>query len=148
MTTNLPLPSLAVALKAFVAILEEEIEVLSSLDLDRLAITVDAKTKLASAVSDNWNQAMNWLNSLPGTTRTAHGLHVPAHVMPHWLEILNLARQADSLNKRNSILVEAQLQRTQGALDVLQSAARPVNLYGADGQILDVPGLGHSLDKV
>ncbi len=142
-----PLSDLHKALQAFVVILEEEISALGDMDLHRLAATVEGKNRLAESVAETWNRAMAWLMQQPGTERTAHGLHVPASILPQWLEILALARQADHLNRRNAQLVEAQLERTRGAIDVLQSASRPVNLYGADGQILDSPAQGHSLDK-
>lgn len=134
-------------LTRFIAVLEAETEALGSTQIDHLASVLETKNQLAATTAAAWSQAMNWLRS-QSTGRLNQGLEVPAEIIPHWQAIVSLARQAESLNLRNGQLIDAQLQRTKGAIEVLQAAARPVHLYGADGHMLDLPGPTHTLDKV
>jgi flagella synthesis protein FlgN len=140
------LERLAQELADYVAVLETEREVLGGSRLDGLNSVIADKTRHAEAASAAWNEAQVWLRSI-STSGLNQGLEVPSDILPHWQSVVTLARQADQLNQRNGLLIDALLTRTRDALDVLQAAARPVQLYGADGQILDTPGHGHTLDK-
>lgn len=142
-----PLEELRRQLAAFVSVLEDESSALASTDIDGLARILADKNQLASATSTAWNEAINWLRS-QSTGRLNESLEVPADIQPHWQEIVSLAQRAEALNQRNGQLIDNQLQRTRGAIDILQAAARPLHLYGADGHMLDLPGRGHTLDKV
>jgi flagella synthesis protein FlgN len=142
-----PLDALRRQLTAFVSVLEEESSALASADIDGLADSLAHKNQLASATSAAWNEAMTWLRS-QSTGRLNEGLEVPAAIQPYWQDIVALAKRAEALNQRNGQLIDSQLQRTRGAIEVLQAAARPLHLYGADGHMLDLPGRGHTLDMV
>jgi len=142
-----PLDHLRRQLAAFVSVLEHESSALASANIDGLAEILADKNQLASATSTAWNEAMSWLRS-QSTGRLNEGLEVPAAIQPHWQDIIVLAKRAEALNQRNGQLIDNQLQRTRGAIEVLQAAARPLHLYGADGHMLDLPGHGHTLDKV
>lgn len=142
-----PLEELRRQLAAFVSVLEHESSALASTDIDSLARILADKNQLASATSTAWNEAIDWLRR-QSTGRLNDGLEVPADIQPHWQEIVSLAQRAEALNQRNGQLIDNQLQRTRGAIDILQAAARPLHLYGADGHMLDLPGRGHTLDKV
>ncbi len=51
-----------------------------------------------------------------------------------WTELLQLAQDAQQLNKTNGILISTRLQYIQRALSALQSAAGNIALYGPQGQ--------------
>jgi flagellar biosynthesis/type III secretory pathway chaperone len=133
-------------LSDFVACLEAEAEALATMQPEVLSGAVETKQRLALTVAHTWNQTLSWLKSLAPEPDAA-ALDLPAELQPAWLDILNLAHRTKALNERNGQLVEAQLQRTMSALNILQTAAKPVNLYGSDGLFQDVPGLGHTLNK-
>jgi flagella synthesis protein FlgN len=141
------LDQLTLELGNFVELLEQESAALGDSRLDNLAGIIEEKSRLAQSVNNAWNQAMGWLRA-QSKAGLNQDLDIPSDLMPHWQAIVALARRAETLNKSNGRMIEAQLQRTKGALDVLQNAARPVHLYGADGHMLDLPGQGHTLDKV
>lgn len=147
MTVPVALAELQRQLTDFVAALQGESDALGSARIADLESVLARKNELAAGVSTAWTQAMHWLRS-----QSSHGLNrgldIPVEILPHWQAIVALAQQAETLNQRNGQLIEAQLQRTKGAIEVLQSAARPAHLYGADGHMLHLPGQGHTLDKV
>jgi flagella synthesis protein FlgN len=134
-------------LGAFVGILDDESRALASGNIEQLARVIENKNRCAASTASAWSLAINWLRG-QSTGRLNQGLEVPAEIMPHWQDILTLARRAETLNQDNGHSIDALLQRTRGAIEVLQTAARPVHLYGADGHFLDIPGQGHTLDKV
>jgi flagellar biosynthesis/type III secretory pathway chaperone len=90
---------------------------------------------------------ITWLRAQsPGGARQP--LEIPAALAPRWQSIVTLARRAEALNQSNGQQIEALLERTRGALGVLQAAARPVYLYGADGHLLDGSRPGNTIDSV
>lgn len=136
------LDSLRAELTAFAGALDDEAAALAAPGQAGLAEAVAVKTQRAESVAERWRHTAAWLRAQgipPGT--------MPAALQAGWSEILSLAARVKSLNERNAHLIEAQMLRTRAALDVLQSAARPVNLYGSDGYLDPGAGLGHSLDK-
>ena len=141
------LDNLALELRGFASALEAEATALSSNDMAALGREIAEKERLAKSVAMAWSEAVAWLRG-QSTTGLNQGLDIPASVLPEWQTIVELARRTDTLNRRNGQMTDALLNRTRGALEVLQAAARPVHLYGADGHMLDLPGQGHTLDKV
>ncbi len=139
--------NLARELRGFASALEAEATALSSNDMAALGREIAEKERLAKSVAMAWSEAVAWLRG-QSTTGLNQGLDIPASVLPEWQTIVELARRTDTLNRRNGQMTDALLNRTRGALEVLQAAARPVHLYGADGHMLDLPGQGHTLDKV
>lgn len=142
-----PLEELSRQLTTFIGTLEAESTALASADIDALASILAEKTQLAGAAARAWNETMSWLRS-QSTGQLNEGLEVPSEIQPRWQQIIVLAHRAEALNQRNGELIESQLQRTRGAIEILQAAARPLPLYGADGHMLDPSGRGHTLDKV
>jgi hypothetical protein len=136
------LATLRAELGAFAGALEHEAEALAAPGQAGLADAVEAKTRRAEAVAGQWRVTGAWLRG-----QEAPGGSLPPALCAEWDEILALAARVKSLNERNARLIEAQMHRTRAALDVLQAAARPVNLYGSDGYLQDGAGPGHSLDK-
>lgn len=63
-----------------------------------------------------------------------------------WARYLDLARQADELNRLNGKLIRQQMQNNQQALAILLSASE-IPLYGADGQTTTKPP-GRLFDSV
>lgn len=141
------LDNLARELRGFASALEAESTALSSNDMAALGREIAEKERLAKSVAMAWSEAVAWLRG-QSTTALNQGLDIPASVLPEWQTIVELARRTDTLSRRNGQMTDALLNRTRGALEVLQAAARPVHLYGADGHMLDLPGQGHTLDKV
>lgn len=141
------LESLARELHDFATALEAESAALAGNDMVTLGREIAEKERLARNVSMAWSEAVAWLRG-QSTGGLGQELDVPASVLPEWQAIVDLARRTDTLNRRNGQMIDALLNRTRGALEVLQAAARPVHLYGADGHMLDLPGQGHTLDKV
>jgi flagellar biosynthesis/type III secretory pathway chaperone len=142
-----PLTHLKQALDAFVGILDQEHAALAAGDIEALARLLEVKNRLATDTSGVWSHAADWLRR-QATGGIGRDLDIPAGMAPTWREIVELARRAESLNRQNGQMIDAQLLRTRGAIEVLQAAARPVHLYGADGHMLDLPGHGHSIDNV
>lgn len=142
-----PLEVLKEELDAFVEVLAEETAALEAGRTDDLARIVEHKDPLAASTSAAWTRAVDWLRA-QSSGGPGQGLDLSAESAPLWRDILDTARRAEALNQRNGQLIDAQLRRTKSALEILQSAARPVHLYGADGHMLDLPGHGHPLDQV
>jgi flagella synthesis protein FlgN len=135
------------ALERFVDILDGESNALGKADMAALRDSLADKERMAGEVAHAWTEALAWLRGQSNTSLN-QGLDVPAEIMPRWQAIVALAKRAEGLNQGNGRMIEAQLSRARGALDVLQAASRPVNLYGADGHMLNLPTQGHTLDKV
>ncbi len=142
------LNELRAALRKFVALLESEANVLRDGEPEKLADIVTAKSQCSTTVNTAWNHLIigagidtrrgDSLDSLIGTDHPQY---------PTWQETRRLIGKAEQLNRANGSLIEAQLQRTRQALDVLQSAADRGALYGATGRMVGGFQSGHSLDK-
>lgn len=142
------LNELRAALREFVALLESEARVLREGEPEQLAEIVTAKTQCSTTVNTAWNRLI--ISSGIDTRRgdSLDTLISPDHPQhPTWLETRGLINKAEQLNRANGNLIEAQLQRTRQALDVLQSAADRGALYGANGRMVGGFQSGHSLDK-
>lgn len=57
-----------------------------------------------------------------------------------WQELVDVARDTQSMNESNGNLVLTRMQHNQGALDALHGAARRLSLYGPDGRNDYSPG--------
>jgi flagella synthesis protein FlgN len=146
MVTHPPASGLAIrlsverdTLKAFVALLESEQQIL-----------VDGQTEQLLALSDQKTQAVQELSRLALERRShlvARGVKGGANDITAWLqhhdpdnlsawqEILQLAERMRQLNDTNGILIQSKLRQNQQALIVLHNAASHAGaLYGRDGQ--------------
>jgi flagellar biosynthesis/type III secretory pathway chaperone len=142
------LAELTEALLEFVALLERESRCLQDGDTEALAAVVGEKTHWASTVNMTWNRLViaSGIDTRKGESLDATLAAMP-DLQPRWREVRQLAEQAERRNRGNGSLIEAQLQRTRQALDVLQSAANRGALYGANGRIEGGFQSGHTLDK-
>lgn len=136
------------ALAEFVALLEREAHVLQTGRTDELAAVVGEKTTWSEAAAAAWNRLVATAGSDGGRGDTLDArLSGNPILNGSWQEVRQLAKQAERLNQGNNVLIEAQLQRTRMALDVLQSASHRGGLYGANGRLVDGFQFGHTLDK-
>lgn len=142
------LDDLREALARFVALLERETAALTEGRTDDLTAVVSEKTQCSGIVNTAWNRLViaSGVDVGKGDSLDAR-FAGSAPLQAAWREVRHLAEQAERLNHGNSVLIEAQLQRTRQALDVLQTAANRGALYGANGRIVDGFRSGHTLDK-
>ena len=64
-----------------------------------------------------------------------------------WADTLILAAEAREINRQNGELITIRMQHNSRALEVLQGAARGLDLYGPDGQFAQ-PGKRRINDAV
>lgn len=127
------------ALKAFVTLLETEQQALVSGNTEQLLMLADSKvlavhglSKLANARSEGL-RAQGEKIELGGMTAWLRTNN--ANDLPVWHDILQLAEQAQQLNRTNGALIQTRLRNNQQALMVLQGATNgATGLYGPDGQ--------------
>lgn len=127
------------AVKAFVTLLETEQQALVGGNTEQLLALADSKmlathelSKLANARSD---ELLARGVKFESGGMTAWLQANAANNLPVWHNILQLAEQAQQLNRTNGILIQTRLRHNQQALMVLQNAAHGSNgLYGPDGQ--------------
>lgn len=142
------LEELRQALTEFVSLLERETRSLVEGRTEDLAAVVAEKTHWSGAANTAWNR----LVVASGIdVRAGDSLDVALSGKPglsaKWRLVRQLAEKAERTNHGNSTLIEAQLERTRQALDVLQSAANRGTLYGSNGRLVDGFQSGHTLDK-
>jgi flagellar biosynthesis/type III secretory pathway chaperone len=142
------LDELRQALLGFISLLERETAALTAGHTEDLGAVVAEKAHGSETVNTAWNRLvvasgvdLGKGESLDARLSASPALHAA------WRDVRRLAEQAERDNRGNSILIEAQLQRTRQALDVLQTAANRGALYGANGRIVDGFQSGHTLDK-
>lgn len=134
------------ALKAFVTLLETEQQELLSGNTEQLLALADSKVLAAHGLSKLANARSDGLRARAGKIEIggmAAWLQAnSASSLPVWHEILQLAEQAQQLNRTNGVLIQTRLRHNQQALMALQNAANNTSgLYGADGQPrLSAPG--------
>lgn len=124
----------------FVALLREEQEVLGSGAIDDLGDLVERKTLLAGELSDiaacrNALLAAAGLPAdRPGMTAWLETRPAAEKIRAAWQQVLTLAVEARELNRVNGELIKVRMQHNANALEALLGAARPLKLYGPDGQ--------------
>lgn len=128
------------ALKEFVTLLESEQQALINGNTEQLLVLADSKLLAAHGLSKLANVRSDELRARTGKTEvggmTAWLQANTANSLPVWHDILQLAEQAQQLNRTNGILIQTKLRHNQQALMALQNAAHNTNdlLYGPDGQ--------------
>lgn len=127
------------ALKAFVTLLETEQQALISGNTEQLLTLADSKVLAAQELSKLANVRSDELRARAGKMEsggmTAWLRANAANRLPVWHDILQLAEQAQQLNRTNGVLIQTKLRHNQQALMTLQNAAHGTNsLYGPDGQ--------------
>ena len=122
------------ALRAFVALLEDEQRILVGQNSEDLLPLAEAKMQLANKVADLSGARRKALPQ--GTRDTAEWLRQNApQGLPKWQEVRQLAENAHRLNQTNGELIQIKLRYNQQALGALYGAAQSAaGLYGANGQ--------------
>ena len=142
------LDELRQALIEYVSLLELEARALQEARTEDLATVVAEKNHWSETANMAWNRLVVACGIDPGKGDSLDAtLSANPALQAGWHAIRQLAEQAERLNQGNNTLIEAQLQRTRQALDVLQSAANRGTLYGANGRMVDGFQSGHTLDK-
>jgi flagella synthesis protein FlgN len=125
----------------FLALLREEARALEARDIDGVVQIAAAKTQRVSALNAFAARRVGYLAAigLP-TDREGMGRWLETEAGPEratlaaaWRALLDTAREAQSLNRANGLLIEARLQTNQRLLAAMGSAPQPT-LYGPDGQ--------------
>ncbi len=128
------------ALKAFIAVLEEEQKLLISANADAIVPLLDRKTALITELGTAGQQREAALQAL-GVSNTRESLDLffaaaSTELQTDWQKLMSLAQAANQLNTTNGTLINTRLQHNQQALAILMSAAgagSEVPTYGPDG---------------
>lgn len=140
------------ALKEFVALLETEQQALLGGHTEQLTTLANSKMQATHGLSKLANTRRDELLAR-GAKTEAGGVtawlqaHAPDN-LPVWLNIQQLAEQAQHLNRTNGVLIQTKQRHNQQALAVLQNATHSAGgLYGPDGQP-HLPASGRTLGSV
>lgn len=143
------------ALRQFLQILQSEQEALTQGNIDKLGEFARLKSEQGvrlSLLSSNHNRLLNQhgLGDTPENIRQLIQREDPDgkySLAQSWEKLLELAKQAQDMNRLNGTMIEMQLKRNQQALAILQEAAKQTSLYGPDGHSQAL-GTGRRLGKI
>ena len=127
-------------LREFVAVLKREQSALTIGQTDSLMALADEKVgyaeRLATLARDRDSRlgAAGFGEGRAGMVALRAASNIPPKVHAELQILLELAREARSLNDINAKLVADRLQHNQHALNTLLNATRQSALYGPDGQ--------------
>lgn len=129
----------------FIALLEEEQGDLKSGTVDRLAEFAARKLVLVenlNALSAQRRQHMGIGPEVPERTATDswQAQHPDDEAAAEWKKLLDLAREAKSLNELNAQIVDMRLRQTNEILAILSQPSADPALYGASGQTVSSTG--------
>jgi flagella synthesis protein FlgN len=124
------------AMRAFVALLEQEQQCLLDQDSEQLLSLAETKNQSANKLTEIANVRRQYLKA------NAAGLDTPVWLAKHapsslgiWEEIRELAARAHHLNQTNGEVIQLKLRSNQQALTALLGASKSAaGLYGRDGQ--------------
>lgn len=143
------LDALGSSLGALHDTLARENEVLGKADPGALPEMTQRKEHLVSDLARTWSALATQLD-VP-VSRDSIDQALAARSEPGlpeiWRRILAMANDVDQLNRLNGRLIDEQLRRTQGAMEILQSAARQRALYGSDGRSVDLFNQNRTIDE-
>ncbi len=127
----------AAQLRGFVELLGEEESLLIAGQSDALMALAARKTELYRQLQRFNDDRLHLLAQI-GLPATDEGIRTlcgpdPQAAKP-WDTVLELAREAQTRNQRNGMLIAEHMQHNQAALTTLLAAADQPQLYGADGQ--------------
>lgn len=137
----------------FLQLLQQEQGALIKGDADQLLQLAARKSELVETLAGFSAQRISCIsaagceNSASGIAAYLDTIKAQTATRELWSKLLDLAREADRINRSNGILIDTRLRHNQQTLSVLHSAANPaVSLYGPDGQISGAAS-GRQLDK-
>jgi flagella synthesis protein FlgN len=121
--------------RRFIAVLRQEQSLLADGQIDGLVAIAEEKSAFADRLGALARQRDAQVAAEGGENMGAW-LAKPANQGQRdaWRQLLDLARQARSLNETNGKLIELRMQHNQQALAVLMAAADQAMTYGPDGQ--------------
>ncbi len=130
-------------LRDFVALLEQEQQILLGSDTDPLLQLAERKTRISEVL---FVMSKVRRQALPDATNTEVWLQNNApDKLPVWKEIRQLAEQSRQLNHTNGELIQIKMRYNQQALGVLVGATQnAAGLYGQNGQP-NLPKSGRAL---
>lgn len=122
------------ALRAFVALLEREQQILLAPDTAPLLELADEKSRLADTLAACTGKRRQQLPAGQADVELRLKEVAPGAV-DTWRELVRLATQAGDLNRHNGELIRVRARYNQQALHALIGASRQAtDLYGANGQ--------------
>jgi len=127
------------ALERFVAVLEQEQQLLIGGDADAVLPLLEEKTGLVAALGAAGQQREAELTALGVELRKdaleAWFAGAGPELKNHWDKLLELAQTANRINSTNGQLINTRLQNNQQALSILMNAAGNAgdDTYGPDG---------------
>lgn len=140
-------------IQEFLRILKQEQHFLIQGDVEQLQALATHKTGLIEKLAEFNNQRTQQIsragfdNSASGIAAYLDSIKAQDATRKLWEKLLDIAREADQINRSNGILIDTHLRQNQQALSVLLNAAKPgTSLYGPNGQISGAAG-GRRLDK-
>ncbi len=133
------------AMRAFVALLDQESAALTGGNADTLSGLAAEKTTLLEILSRCAEQRAVLLGA-PGPAQTdglRQRIGKDASVRANWNSLLDAARRAADLNAANSCVVDLKLGQVRRAMDTL--GVRGTSLYGMNGISAYESGISRSL---
>lgn len=140
------------ALREFIALLQQEQRLLTENDLEQLPSISEKKSASALGLNSltetrRHQQEMLTTSKEVAVVQAWYQSNTPP-CLALWLEIHELAGQAQQLNHTNGEVIQMKLRHNQQSLAALSRAVSSANLYGPDGQSSFTPGTGRSLGSV
>lgn len=130
------------AMRSFVEMLKQEQQALMENNADGLIAITPQKNELLTSIMGMENQRNQSLLSL-GFNADAAGMQsllaqkltkdTHAALTETWTTLLTISAEAQELNRTNGLLINRQMSRNQGILNLLQQDQGGA-MYGADGQ--------------
>lgn len=126
------------AMRSFVDVLKQEQQSLVDNNADELIAITPRKNELLTSIMGMENQRSLNLVGL-GLSTDANGMQQlltqanDETLTESWSKLLLISADAQELNRTNGLLINRQMSRNQGALNLLQQGPAGA-MYGADGQ--------------
>ena len=137
-------------LTAFIALLEEEAIALAAQNTDTLATLLPRRNEAHRQLAQAWTALASAAGITPTSPMPAvrEALFAQRPPNPAWQTLEQLTHDADKLNRVNGRLIEAQMQRTETAMQVLRNNLAHRGVYGSDGRVSNVFQSTRSIDQV
>ena len=125
-------------MRSFVEMLTKEQQALINNNAEELIAITPQKNEMLTSIMGMENQRSLNLISL-GLSADAAGMQTlltqdsHASLTDHWNTLLAVSAEAQELNRTNGLLINRQMSRNQGVLNLLQKDQAGA-MYGADGQ--------------
>jgi flagella synthesis protein FlgN len=140
-----------VLMRSLDKLLTEEQNVLTNNEAEKLgAITPEKNSLLTQIIELEKNR--NFLLASIGYSPDAKGMQDFFSTSPDnvaveetWKNLLLISSDAQEKNRTNGLLINRQLSRNQGALNILQQNNQTGSMYGADGQSKNSPNAGRGI---